>query len=96
MKSDRPLLKQLQDVLFKVEVDQKEVVFMWDPGHVGICGNEAADRAATKALEKEPVDDLMPFSDLKLLTAKYIHQVWQKERDEAIIVSNRLDDLGAE
>ena len=35
----------------------------------------------------------MPFSDLKPLTAKYIHQVWQKEWDEAIIVSNKLHDI---
>ena len=66
---------------------------MWVPGHVGIRGNEAADRAAKEALEKEPVDDLMPFSDLKPLTAKYVHQVWQKEWDEAIIVSNKLHDI---
>ena len=42
---------------------------------VGICENEAADRAAKEALEKEPTVDLMPFSDLKPLTAKYIHHV---------------------
>ena len=73
-----------------MEVDQKEVVFMWLPGHVGIHGHEAGVRAAKEALEKEPVDDLMPFSDLEPLTAKYVHQVWQKEWDEAIIVSNKL------
>ena len=72
---------------------QKEVVFKWVPGHVGIRGNEAADRAAEEALEKEPIDDRMPISDLKPLTAKYIHQVWQKEWDEAIIVSKKLHGI---
>ena len=60
---------------------------------MGIRGNEAADRAAKEALEKEPIDDLMPFSDLKPLTAKYIHQVWRKEWGEAIIVPNKFRDI---
>ena len=60
---------------------------------VRIRGNEAADRAAKEALRKERVNDLMPFSDLKPLATRYIHQVWQKEWDEAIIVSNKLHDI---
>ena len=75
----------VQDILYKFEVDQKEVVFIWVPGHVGIRGNKAAERAAKEALEKEPIDDLMLFSDPQSLTAKYIHQVWQKEWDEALL-----------
>ena len=41
-----------------------------------------------KLLTKKPTADLMPFSDLKPLTAKYIYQVWQKEWDETGLVSN--------
>ena len=65
---------------------------MWVPGHIGIRGNEASDRAAKKTLGKEPTDELMPFSDLEPLAAKYIHQVWQKEFDEAVIVSSKLHE----
>ena len=36
LKSDHPLLIQIQDMQHKIEIDQKKVVFMWVPGHVGI------------------------------------------------------------
>ena len=62
-------------------------------GHVGIHGNEAADTAANEAVHKKPTDDLMPFSDLKPLTAKHTHQVWQTEGDEAALVSNKLQEI---
>ena len=49
---------QIQDMLHKIETDQKDVVFICVPGHVAVHGNEAADRAAKEALEKEPAYDL--------------------------------------
>ena len=66
---------------------------MWDPGHVGIRGNEAADRAAKEALDKNLTAELMPFSDLKPLTTKYVYQVWQKEWDETVLVSNKFHKI---
>ena len=71
----------MQDTLHKIEADQKEIVLMWVPGHVGIRGNEPGDRAATEAVDKDPTDDLMPCSDLTPLTAKDIHQVWQEKME---------------
>ena len=93
LKTDHPLLIQIQDIPHKIDVDQKELVFMWVPGHAGNRGHEAADRAAKEALDEEPANDLMPFSDLKPLTAKYVHHVLQKEWDEAVIVSSKLHEI---
>ena len=75
LKTDHPLLIQIQEPLHKINTDQNEIVFMWVPGH-GIRGKEAADRAAKEALYQKPTAYLMPFSDLKPLTAKYVYQVW--------------------
>ena len=67
---------------------------MWVPGHVGIRGKEAGDRAAKEALDKEKTTaDLMPFSDLKSLTAKYVYQIWQKKWDETVLVSNKFHEI---
>ena len=67
LKTDHPLLIRIEDMLHKIDGDQKEIVFMWVSGYVGIRGKEAADRAAKEAFDKEPTNDLMPFSDLKPL-----------------------------
>ena len=66
---------------------------MWDPGQVGIRGSEAADRAAKEVLGQKPTADLMPFSDLKPLTARFVYQVWQKEWDETVLVSNKFHKI---
>ena len=73
LKTDHPLQIQIHDLLHKINTDQREIVFKCVPGPVGILGNEAADRAAKEALDKKPTADLMPFSDLKPLTARYVY-----------------------
>ena len=35
----------------------------------------------------------MPFSDLKPLTPKYVCEIWQKEWDETVLVSNKFHEI---
>ena len=64
------MLIQIQDILHKIDVDQKKIVFMWVLDMLVLGGNEAANRAAEEALDKELTDYLIPFSNLKPLTPK--------------------------
>ena len=61
IKTDHSLLIQIQELLDKINADQKEIVLMRVPGHVGIRGDEAADTAAKEALDKKPTADLVTF-----------------------------------
>ena len=69
----------------------REIVFIWVPGHVGIRGNSAADSAAKFALDDDISVELIPFSDLKPRTNKYILESWQSEWDE--FPENKLDKI---
>ena len=54
---------------------------------------ELRKKLFTKKTKNKPTADLMPFWDLKPLTAKYVYQVWQKEWDETDLVSNKFHEI---
>ena len=55
----------------------KKIVFVWVPGH-----NLAADSAAKDAVVGDISVELIPFSDIKACTNKYMLELWQSEWDE--------------
>ena len=79
---DHPVLVQILELYTEMTREGREIVFIWVPGHVGIRGNSAADSAAKDALDGDISVELIPFSDLKSRTNKYILELWQSEWDE--------------
>ena len=79
-KCDNPLLVDLFILYFKLMCDNKEIVFAWAPGHVGIQGNSVVDLAAKHALEKSINRRVVvPYSDFKVLSNMYVTKLWQTE-----------------
>ena len=72
-----PLLVDLFNLYFKL-CDNKDIVFAWVPGHVGIRGNNVVDLAAKNALEKSINRRMaVPYSDFKVLTNVYVKKLWE-------------------
>ena len=76
---------QIQKLLEKHHkiANTKEILFCWLPSHVGIIGNEIADRKAKDSLHLNMSTFEIPFNNFKPLINKYILSEWQKSWDTA-------------
>ncbi len=88
--SNHPLVRRVLDLHSLLCRLNKNVVFCWLPSHVGIRGNEAADRAAKEALTLPVTVASVPASDCKPKANKYIRDIRKNNWDE--IQNNKLKD----
>ena len=65
-KTDNPLIVSLLEKLSRL-CERADIVFCWLPSHIGIRGNEEADKAAKDALSLEILPFKVPFNDFKPL-----------------------------
>ena len=65
------------------------ISFVWIPAHVGIAGNESADRLAKAALSgTQSTSNMLCWSDLKPKVENYVNTSWQRDWDGE--VENKL------
>ncbi|XP_055862095.1 uncharacterized protein LOC129922043 [Biomphalaria glabrata] len=77
MKTDIPLVHKSLKLLDLITADRRDVTFIWVPSHVGIEGNEAADREAKRALNHAVSGTQIPYSDLRQSIASATYREWQ-------------------
>ena len=77
-----PIVSQ---VILKLDslCSQFTIKLVWIPGHVGISGNEKADRAAKSAITLPIIDFELPSTDYKPLAVSFIRSKWQSSWDIA-------------
>ena len=78
-KLDHPFLIEIRKLHTYLLNDNKDVIFIWVPSHIGIRGNEKADLAANEARQREVDSEYGFFADFKALIHKHIKQTWQAE-----------------
>ena len=70
--------------------ERADIVFCWLPSHIGISGNEEADKAAKDALSLEILPYRVPFNDFKPLINNFIKNVWQQSWSDPANQTNKL------
>ena len=52
-----------------------------------------AQNALSWHLKSSSLSFIVAFSDVKPFTAKYVYQIWQKQWDETVLVSNKFHEI---
>ena len=90
--SFNPLITNILNRLSVIS-ENCNIVFCWLPSHIGIIGNEKADRAAKAALSGSIVSKKIPFSDFKPCINSFIHDVWQRSWSSPDNANNKLFEI---
>ena len=72
-------------------LSKNNIIFTCIPSHIGIQGNEKADKAAKKALQIDMCKSKIPYTDLKPTIKKFISDKWQKSWDNH--TQNKLHEI---
>ena len=75
------VVSEIHDIVDKLSLAQIEITLAWLPSHVGLHGNEQADKLAKLSLDKINTDTFvkMDYNDCMSNIKDYIKKQWQSE-----------------
>ena len=79
---EHPVINDILNILYQVQKSGKEVIIAWIPGHVGITGNEEADKLARKATTSETISIQKTFvskTEAKTIIKRHCLSLWDDE-----------------
>ena len=84
---------QIQQLLLKHHeiASSKTIIYCWIPSHIGIYGNEKADKKAKESLHLEETVFKIPFNNFKPFINKYVFDKWQTIWNKASF--NKLKEI---
>ena len=91
-KTDNPFIVNLLEKLSRL-CERADIVFCWLPSHVGISGNEEADKAAKDALSLDILPSKVPFNDFKPLINNFKQNMWQQSWSDPANQNNKLVNI---
>uniref|UniRef100_A0A3B5Q0T1 Reverse transcriptase domain-containing protein n=1 Tax=Xiphophorus maculatus TaxID=8083 RepID=A0A3B5Q0T1_XIPMA len=78
------LLLEIQLITYRIQAMGLLVIFTWIPSHIGLRGNELADKYAKLASKYSDIDILVPFSreEIKSIIKQKVKERWQRQWEE--------------
>ena len=80
-KTDNLLVVSLLEKLSKL-CGRADIVFCWLSSHIGIRGNEEAEKSAKDALLLEFLSFEVPFNDFQPLMSEFVQNMWQQSLND--------------
>ena len=89
-----PLVQSIQAALSRTRNQQKKITFCKVPSHVGILGNEAADKAANESLTLPGFHTMrLPHIDYHPIIRRNMMKKWQQQWDHIDIDAQTVNKL---